>query len=205
MKTRILPIITICFGLLFLLRVGSLSYAAPGETVDNPSTENIDTNAENKIMDESTIGADHSNNDLECFTPELAKAYYDRREAMNSRWEKMTAREAALTDLEKKLTVQLSTLETAKSNLQAKINDMSETADEDISHLVLIYETMKPKKAAEIFNKMDPNFAAGFLRRMNGARAGLIMSEIEPKTSYRISLIIANQNAAWRRDQASKS
>ena len=86
---------------------------------------------------------------------------------------------------------------------QTKINDMSETADEDISHLVLIYETMKPKKAAEIFNKMDPNFAAGFLRRMNGTRAGLIMSEIEPKTSYRISLIIANQNAAWRRDNAS--
>jgi flagellar motility protein MotE (MotC chaperone) len=57
---------------------------------------------------------------------------------------------------------------------------------------------MKPKKAASIFDKMDPAFAAGFLREIDGARAGLILSEMNVQQSYKVSLLIANRQSEWR-------
>ena len=61
--------------------------------------------------------------------------------------------------------------------------------------------TMKAKKAAAIFDRMDPAFAAGFLREIDSARAGLIMAEMGEEQSYRVSLLIANRHAEWRRPQ----
>jgi flagellar motility protein MotE (MotC chaperone) len=61
-----------------------------------------------------------------------------------------------------------------------------------------MYSTMKPKNAAAIFDRMDPAFAAGFLREIDSARAGVIMAEMGEEQSYRISLLIANRHAGWR-------
>ena len=43
--------------------------------------------------------------------------------------------------------------------------------------------------------------AAGFLREIDSARAGLIMAEMGEEQSYRVSLLIANRHAEWRRQK----
>jgi flagellar motility protein MotE (MotC chaperone) len=75
---------------------------------------------------------------------------------------------------------------------------METTANEDIDHLVKMYQVMKPKQAAEIFDSMDPAFAAGFLREMNSERAGMIMANMDSRKSYSISIIMAAKNAKYR-------
>ena len=79
-----------------------------------------------------------------------------------------------------------------------QIDNLKSIANDDLLHLVGMYQTMKPKQAADIFNSMDPAFAAGFLREMNSDKAGLIMANMDPQNSYTISVIIAGRNAKYR-------
>ncbi|RZV42883.1 MAG: hypothetical protein EX271_04965 [Acidimicrobiales bacterium] len=110
----------------------------------------------------------------------------------------MNERQAALQELEKTLKVQLTGIESANAELDKKIATLKAGANEDLAHLVAMYQTMKPKQAATIFDSMDPAFAAGFLREMNSNAAGLIMANMNAKKSYTISVLIAQKNAKYR-------
>ena len=56
----------------------------------------------------------------------------------------------------------------------------------------------KEKFPQEIFDNMDPAFAAGFIRELDGVKAGMILAEMDTDNSYKISVLIANRNASWR-------
>lgn len=137
-----------------------------------------------------------------CLTPALAATFAPRRAAMVEERDALNRRAAELAALEETIEVRLAEMETAQSELQQLSRGLDQAAEGDIGHLVGMYSTMKPKKAAEIFDQMDPAFAAGFLREMDSARAGLIMAEMSAKQSYKISLLIANRHADWRRQSA---
>jgi flagellar motility protein MotE (MotC chaperone) len=55
---------------------------------------------------------------------------------------------------------------------------------------------MKPKDAAALFETMEPEFAAGFIARMLPDSAAKVMSGLDPKVAYTISVILAGRNAS---------
>jgi flagellar motility protein MotE (MotC chaperone) len=59
-----------------------------------------------------------------------------------------------------------------------------------------MYESMKPARAGEIFNAMEPAFAAGFLTQMNRENAALVLANMDTQKAYAASIIIAGRNAA---------
>lgn len=137
-----------------------------------------------------------------CLTPALAATFAPRQAAMVEERAALDARATELAALEEALETRLADMESARNELQSLSRDLDSAAEGDITHLVGMYSTMKPKKAAEIFDQMDATFAAGFLREMESARAGLIMAEMSAKQSYKVSLLIANRHAEWRRQSA---
>lgn len=134
-----------------------------------------------------------------CLTPALAATFAPRQAAMVEERAALDERRAELTALEEAIETRLADMEAAQGELEEMTRGLDEDAQGDISHLVGMYSTMKPKKAAEIFDQMDATFAAGFLREMDSARAGLIMAEMSANKSYKVSLLIANRHAEWRR------
>jgi len=54
---------------------------------------------------------------------------------------------------------------------------------------------MAPKDAAALFEKMPPQFAAGFLGMMDPIAASKIMAGLTPETAYSFSVVIAGRNA----------
>jgi len=82
-------------------------------------------------------------------------------------------------------------------NALAQTMARSETAaEDDISRLITVYETMKAKDAAALFEEMDPDFSAGFLGRMRPDAAAAIMAGLTPQKAYTISVVLAGRNAA---------
>jgi flagellar motility protein MotE (MotC chaperone) len=75
--------------------------------------------------------------------------------------------------------------------LRALVDD---AAGKDVRHLVAMYEQMKPKQAGQIFNAMDPTFAAGFLGQMNAPSAALILANMDAEKAYSVSLLLAGRN-----------
>lgn len=197
MTKKILPIISVSFGVIFLIQAGNLSLAAADVKTNianskSPISEAISGN-ENS---EGLISPNNSEN--VCLTGAVAETLIKERSLLDERQVEMAKRETALKALETKVEKDVASLDVTQKTIQAQIDKMEKVAQDDITHLVEMYKTMKPKKAAEIFNSMDAGFAAGFLREMDSAQAGLIMSEMGARKSYEISLIIANRGSNWR-------
>ena len=190
MKTYALPVISLTFGLLVVSRALSVS----SEIIPQAQAKDV-TPASAGTHTSPTAPA---NGEMQCLTGDLLETITADMTRLNLRKTEMSEREVALEAIEAKLKVQMTTIEEANASLQAKIDNLKSIANDDLLHLVGMYQTMKPKQAADIFNSMDPAFAAGFLREMNSDKAGLIMANMDPQNSYTISVIIAGRNAKYR-------
>lgn len=86
-------------------------------------------------------------------------------------------------------------LKAAEEKLRETIALAESASENDLTRLTAVYETMKPKEAAELFEQMDPEFAAGFLGRMTPEAAAGVMAGLSPQSAYSISVILAGRNA----------
>ncbi|GHA89508.1 hypothetical protein GCM10009069_10800 [Algimonas arctica] len=191
MKSSILIALAIGFAGFGALEVAALNPAdamTPKPTPDAALTD--PTHVAAKLDTEHTQAA--------CLTPTLVAAFEPRHKALESREAKLDLRQAELEDLETTIQTRLGDMQKTRDELKTLTAQIDVVAGKDISHLVEMYSTMKPKNAAAIFDRMDPAFAAGFLREIDSARAGVIMAEMGEEQSYRISLLIANRHADWR-------
>jgi flagellar motility protein MotE (MotC chaperone) len=118
------------------------------------------------------------------------------REARLAEQEKLAADQQtsiglARTEIDRKL----AELADAEAKLAATITQADQAADKDISALVAMYESMKPKDAAKLFAEMDHDFAAGFLARMRPESAAGVLAGLDPPKAYAISVLLAGRNA----------
>ena len=123
--------------------------------------------------------------------------------ALQSREQRLAAREAQLADRAAALNVaeaeireQLAALAEAEASLSALLALSESAAENDLTRLTAVYESMKAAEAAALFATMDPAFSAGFLGRMRADVAAEILGQLDPATAYSISVILAGRNAA---------
>jgi len=192
MKTRILPILGTIMALSLLIKTWALSSELNADPVKNSPVELA------KKTQISASAAKPPPPEEQCVTGEVLQAVNTKMAAFKQRESEMVARESAFRAIEIRLQKQLIAVETAKAALDESLRYRTEIANEDIIHLSKMYETMKPKQAARIFNEMDANFAAGFLRQMKGGQAGLILANMNTAKAYQISLILASKGAKYR-------
>jgi flagellar motility protein MotE (MotC chaperone) len=126
----------------------------------------------------------------------------------NALLQALRAREAAIAEREAKLAEDMENLQKMQGEVAEKITQLQtaeqalretmalaeSAADKDLTHLVAMYEAMKPKDAAELFETMQPEFAAGFMGRMQPAAAAGILAGLSPAAAYSISVILAGRN-----------
>ncbi|MFY2824395.1 MotE family protein [Ruegeria sp. MALMAid1280] len=119
------------------------------------------------------------------------------------REETLEQREAAVLDKEKALAIadqaietRLVALQEAEEALRETLSIAEKAAETDLTRLTDVYQSMKPKDAAALFETMDPSFAAGFLSRMPPDAAAGVLAGLSPEAAYTISVIMAGRNAA---------
>lgn len=122
--------------------------------------------------------------------------------AIREREQQLTVMENRLADREQVLRVsrirideQLVALEEAEKKLAATLALADTAAQQDIARLTSVYESMKPKDAALIFETMDIDFAAGFLMQMRPDAAAGILANLTSDTAYSVSVVMAGRNA----------
>ena len=122
---------------------------------------------------------------------------------LRARSDQLDAREHALADraraleiAEQQIDEKLAALIEAEENLRQTIALAEIASEEDLTRLTTVYEAMKPKEAAPLFQEMAPEFAAGFLGRMRPDAAASIMSSMEAGSAYAVSVILAGRNAS---------
>lgn len=134
-----------------------------------------------------------------CETPEdmrhLMTVFDDREHRIERQESQIKSRMQALSVADTEVSRKLAALQDAESRLRDLVALASTSAEDDLSRLTKVYETMKPKSVALLFEEMDPQFAAGFIGRMKADSAAGVMAGMTPQAAYTISVILAGRNA----------
>lgn len=134
-----------------------------------------------------------------CTTPDELSAILDdvliRERSVAEREQDLASRLRTVELAEQEIRRNLAELQAVEERLSRTISQAETASEDDLARLTSVYESMKPKDAAVLFQEMSPDFAAGFIGRMRPDAAAQLMAGLTPAAAYSISVILAGRNA----------
>lgn len=130
------------------------------------------------------------------FTPkelELLTRLDERRARLDERSKDLDLREALLDDAEKRIEARLEQLEELKASIETMVRRHNEEEDEKLASLVKIYETMRPKAAAEIFDQLDMDVLVEVVSRMSENKSSDVIGRMEPDRAESLTAELARR------------
>jgi flagellar motility protein MotE (MotC chaperone) len=124
-----------------------------------------------------------------------------RRQELDSRETTLTARESMLVAAEQKLSARVGELQSLQKKLEALDAARKEREDAGWQGLVKLYEAMKPRDAATIFNDLDMPVLLQVVDRMKEAKAAAVLAAMQPDKARELTTKIADMRT--RRDNPS--
>jgi len=117
----------------------------------------------------------------------------ERRAELEARAKELDAREAVVLAAEKRLESRIAHLK----QLEAQINDIVRAKDEAeatrVKNLVTMYENMKPKDAARVFDRLDLRILLEVATQINPRRMSDIMAQMAPEAAERLTVELATR------------
>lgn len=166
---------------LFLATSGALRLGAGfGEALANTAAQSEAAPAEDTCTETPTA---------------LAEALRLREAGIAAREVAVENRVAALAVSEAAISKRIEEMAATEAELKKTLKIADGAAEADLARLTAVYEAMKPGDAAKVFTKMAPEFAAGFLGRMNPGSAAAVLAGMPADEAYSISVLIAGRNA----------
>ena len=166
--------------------------ATSGTNDKTTSTEKESPKSREKEKGEAS-GKDEDNpdNDPTLFTQseiDLLQELSDRREQLEKLFKQINLREGLLKAAEKRISKRVSELK----QLQKTINDLIKTHDDQqetkMASLVKIYEAMKPKDAARIFEQLDLDTLLIVAERMKERKLAPVMAQMNPEKAKDVTV-----------------
>jgi len=114
-----------------------------------------------------------------------------RRQQLDAREAQLAAREGLLAASEHRLEARLNELTALQSKLQALEDARRQRDDANWAGLVKLYESMKPRDAAGIFDGLDLDVLVPVVDRMKESKAALIMAAMDPAKARILTTSIA--------------
>ncbi len=103
-----------------------------------------------------------------------------RRQELDAREAALAARESVLAAAEQKLSARVGELQALQKKLEALEAARKEREDASWQGLVKLYEAMKPRDAATIFNDLDMPVLLQVVDRMKEAKAAPVLAAMQP-------------------------
>jgi len=137
----------------------------------------------------ATLGAEQNSRDA------LVNRLGERRDALEKRERDLKLREELLAAAEKRLKAQIKDIAKQKEDDEGANGKSSKQSAKD---LVIIYESMKPKDAAKIFNALSLNVLYSLATSMNPRKMSAVLAEMEVKAAERLTVEMAAQSISKR-------
>jgi len=142
----------------------------------------------------SPSGKKRAPRDPMTFSPqeiEILQSLAQRRDDLDKRAAEVDRQEALLQATEQRIDAKIAKLQ----EMEGKINDAFKKEDQKddakFKSLVKIYETMKPKEAARIFEQLDLPVLLDVLERMKETKTSPILASMEPGKAKAVTLALA--------------
>ena len=203
MKLRLLPLLIVAAVVMLGARVGDLwqglAQAATAEeqktAAARPETPAVASAAAGPAAAPAPAGVlpvdPFSLTDSEI---ELLQKLAARREELEKRSLELEQREALLTAAESRIEERILELKTLQANIEGMIEQRDEKQEAQLRSLVKIYESMKPKEAARIFEELDMTVLLEVIDRMKERKSAPILAKMNPDKAKQITVELADRH-----------
>ena len=120
----------------------------------------------------------------------------ERREEIESRAREMDTREQLLRAAEKKLDSRVGDLKTLEEKLQSNPDNREQSQAAALKNLVTMYETMKPKEAAKVFDRLDMKVLLPVVQKMNPRKMAEVLAAMSPEVAEKLTVALATRGEA---------
>ncbi len=117
----------------------------------------------------------------------------ERRQALESRARELDLREGLLKAAEKRLESRFGELKEFETRLNGALQKRDEAEAARFKGLVTMYESMKPKEAAKIFDRLDMKILVDVANQMNPRRMSDILALMSAEAAERLTVELANR------------
>lgn len=104
----------------------------------------------------------------------------ERRDELNQRETELELRAALVEAAEKRLEERTAALQALEAKINALVEEKKTAEKQQFIGIVAMYETMKPKEAATIFDQMDISVMLQIARAMNPRKMAPILARMDP-------------------------
>ena len=123
----------------------------------------------------------------------LLQSLSERREAIEQRGRELDQREILLKAAESRIDEKVAELEALRKSIEGLLAEHDEETEAQMKSLVKIYEAMKPKDAARIFEQLDLVVLLDVIERMKERKTAPILANMDPERAKTITLELAQR------------
>lgn len=114
-----------------------------------------------------------------------------RREEIEQRAKDFDLREQLLAAAEKRVEERIAELKALEAKINSQIAATDEQNEERLKSVVQMYETMKPKDAARIFERLDMGVLLDVSKRMNPRKMSAVLAVMDPVAAQDLTVELA--------------
>jgi len=126
----------------------------------------------------------------------ILESLQSRRQALDQRARDLDMRESLLKAAEKRVEAKVNELKEMEGRVKAATGERDKAEAERFKAIITMYEAMKAKEAARIFDKLDMKVLIEVAMQMNPRAMSAIMAQMTPEAAERLTVELANRSAA---------
>src|SRR3954470_6803495 len=115
----------------------------------------------------------------------------ERRNELETRAKDLDMRESLLKAAEKQLETRINELRELESRANSAMQNKAENEAQRLKNLITMYDNMKPKDAAKIFDRLDMRVLIDVASQINPRRMSDIMAQMTPEAAERLTIELA--------------
>jgi flagellar motility protein MotE (MotC chaperone) len=126
---------------------------------------------------------------------EVFQRLTERREELDRRSRELDQRDALLTAAQQRIDQKVAELTELRTNIEGLLRQVDEKQVAQLESLVKIYETMKPKDAARIFEALEMPVLLDVVERMREGKSAPILAAMDPMKAKEVTASLMERRA----------
>jgi len=168
--------------------------AATKPSAPETQAKAADTSSRGTGASDAPAGSDAPSLDPQGLTAseiDVLQRLAQRRAELDRRASELDQRDVVLQAAEKRIDQKIAKLESLQKGIQQDVQKRSAEDDARLQSLVKIYEAMKPKDAAQIFEQLDMPVLLSVIQRMKELKTSAILAVMDPMKAKAVTTALA--------------
>ena len=124
---------------------------------------------------------------------QVLQALGERREALDARGEQLETQDALMLAAEQRLNERLAELRALETTVNELLGQLDESQETRIASLVDVYQRMRSKDAARVFDGLDQETLVQVASRMRQANLAAVMGRMNPDRARELTQLLADR------------